>query len=55
MHTRTKYIDICHHFVRQAIKEKKLHLEHIPTADMTMDIFTKALPKIKHIKCMELL
>jgi len=55
MHTRTKHIDIRHHFVRQAIKEKKLRLEHVPTADMTADIFTKALPKIKHIKCVGLL
>lgn len=55
MHSRTKHIDIRHHFVRQAIKEDKLRVKHVPTADMAADIFTKALPKSKHIKCMECL
>lgn len=55
MHSRTKHIDIRHHFVRQAIKEDKLRVKHVPTADMAADIFTKALPKPKHIKCMECL
>jgi len=53
MHTRTRHTPSL--FVRGSKKKKALRLEHISIADMTADIFTKALPKIKHIKCMELL
>jgi hypothetical protein len=30
-----------------------IDIEYIPTGDMIADVFTKALPKIKHWKCME--
>jgi len=55
MHTRTKHIDIRHHFVRQAIKENKFCLKHVSTANMAADVFKKALPKLKHYKCIEIL
>jgi hypothetical protein len=45
---RTKHIDTKYHFVRDAYKNGKLQLEYIPTADMTADILTKALPREAH-------
>lgn len=49
-HARTKHIDIRFHFIRYAVKEKKIRLVYCPTDDMTANILTKALPsaKVKH-------
>jgi hypothetical protein len=44
---RTKHIDIWYHFVRQVAKSGVLELTYCPMDDMTVDIFTKALPKWK--------
>jgi hypothetical protein len=54
-HSRTKHIDNRHHFIRNAIQDHGIDIIHISTEDMPADIFTKALPKIKHKKCIELL
>lgn len=54
-HARTKHIDIRHHFIRDALKQNELKLEHISTKEMVADIFTKGLPKPKHEHCMKLL
>ncbi len=45
---RTKHIDTKYHFVRDAYRKGMLQLEYIPTADMTADIMTKALPREAH-------
>lgn len=50
-HSRTKHIDIRHHFVREVIEEGLVILEHIPTHEMAADIFTKALTKDLHWRC----
>jgi len=50
LYTRTKHIDMW-----QAIRENKLCLKHVPTADMAADILTKILPKFKHYKYIEFL
>ena len=47
-HSRTKHIDIRHHFIRQHITQKDIALEYIHTDENAADIFTKALPKSKH-------
>ncbi|KAI7958937.1 hypothetical protein MJO28_002728 [Puccinia striiformis f. sp. tritici] len=49
-HSRTKHIDVHYNYIREAVKYKEIVLEHIPTADMTADIMTKALDRVKHIK-----
>jgi hypothetical protein len=42
--SRTKHIDVRHHFIRQHITDGSFSVIWIPTADMTADIFTKPLP-----------
>jgi hypothetical protein len=42
-HSRTKHIDICHHFIRDLVEDKVVNLEHVATEEQVADIFTKAL------------
>jgi len=42
-HSRTKHIDIRHHFIRDLVEEKVVTLEHVDTEEQLADIFTKAL------------
>ena len=46
-HKRTKHFDTWNHYIRQKVKEKVIKIEYCPTSKMTVDIFTKALPKPK--------
>jgi hypothetical protein len=41
IHERTKHIDVRHHFVREAIINKKLNVQHILTANNLADIMTQ--------------
>ena len=54
-HARTKHIDIRHHFIREAIEDRKLSVVYIPTDDNPADIFTKPLAKAKFRRFVELL
>ena len=45
MHSRTKHIEIRHHFIRDQYQNGNIMLEYINTSDQLADIFTKALPK----------
>jgi len=42
-HSRTKHIDIRHHFIRDLVEEKIVTLEHVTTEEQLADIFTKAM------------
>jgi len=42
-HSRTKHIDIRHHFIKDLVEEKVVTLEHVDTEEKLIDIFTKAL------------
>lgn len=42
-HSRTKHIDIRHHFIRELVEDKAITLEHVSTENQLADIFTKAL------------
>ena len=42
-HSRTKHIDIRHHFIRDLVEEKIIALAHINTNSQLADLFTKAL------------
>lgn len=48
-HSRTKQIDIQHHFVRETILNKQVNITYCPTDDNLADILTNALPKPKHV------
>lgn len=50
-HSRSKHIDIRHHFVRQVVKDKIVNLEYLPTEHMPADVLTKSLTKDKHFNC----
>jgi hypothetical protein len=45
LHSRTKHIDIRHHFLRDHVEKKNIVLTHCRTEDQIADIFTKALNK----------
>lgn len=53
-HPRTKHIDIRFHFIREAVEDNKLTLEHLRTEDMPADLFTKALPhpRLEHLSAL---
>lgn len=45
---RTKHIDVHHHFIQECVESKEICLAYKPSSELEADIFTKALPKIKH-------
>ncbi|CAL8138375.1 unnamed protein product [Prunus armeniaca] len=47
-HSRTKHIDIRHHFIRDLVEDKILTLEFVPSEKQLADILTKALDFQKH-------
>jgi ribonuclease HI len=47
-HSRTKHIDIRHHFIREQIQAKEMEVEHCGTDEMIADVLTKGLAKQKH-------
>ncbi|KAL1191699.1 Retrovirus-related Pol polyprotein from transposon RE1 [Cardamine amara subsp. amara] len=42
-HSRTKHIDIRHHFIRELVKEKLIVVDHVSTEFQLADLFTKPL------------
>ena len=44
-HSRTKHIDIHHHFIREAIQDGVLDLRFCPTNEMIADVLTKPLSR----------
>jgi hypothetical protein len=54
-HARTKHIDLRYHFIREAVEDGKIKVKYIPTDDNVSDIFTKALPRPKFQRMVELL
>jgi hypothetical protein len=47
-HSRTKHIDIAHHFLRERVANKEVELVQVPTKDNTADILTKPLTRAEH-------
>ena len=54
-HARTKHIDVHYHFIREAVEDRKVAVQYIPTGDNVSDIFTKLLAKAKFRELAELL
>ena len=42
-HTKTKHIQIRHHFIRDNVEKGKVSLHYVSTTEQLADIFTKAL------------
>lgn len=54
-HKRSKHIDISFHFTRELVDKKEIIIHYLQTDYMPADIFTKALTKYKHDRCVEML
>lgn len=52
-HKRTKHIDIRYHFIRDAVRNKLVDVQHIPTQKMIADVLTKPLCRVNHQKCVQ--
>ena len=50
INTRTKHIDIAHHFMRDHIEQHRLRVLHMPTDRQLADMLTKSLGAHKHIQ-----
>lgn len=51
-HSRTKHIDVRHHFVRDMCEQSVIDLKYLSTDKMPADILTKGLCGMKHYECM---
>jgi hypothetical protein len=47
-HSKSKHIDVKHHFIREKVEENTLTTERVNTKDNLADILTKALPRDTH-------
>lgn len=50
-HSRTKHIDVRHHFVRDAVKNENIILKYMPSREMPADVLTKGLSRQMHQEC----
>jgi len=53
--SKAKHIDVLHHYTRELIQQRKIHLKFVTTAEQAADILTKALPTDKHVHDLDLL
>jgi hypothetical protein len=49
-HTRMKQIEVQHHHIREIVAKGEVSMIYCATKNMEVDIMTKSLPKIKHVK-----
>ena len=50
--SRSKHIDVRHHFIRDHVSKKQLEIKYLSTTELPADMFTKAVCKTQHNKCM---
>ncbi|KAJ1689849.1 hypothetical protein LUZ63_014004 [Rhynchospora breviuscula] len=50
LHSRTKHIEIRHHFIRDHVEKGDVELVYIDTKEQIADIFTKPLPTQQHLE-----
>ena len=46
-HSRSKHIDIKHHFIRETIAKGIVWLKHVISEDIAVDFFTKSLERVQ--------
>ena len=51
-HSKTKHIDVCHHFIRDHIKQGDIVVLFINTQEQLADIFTKPLDEARFCELM---
>ena len=49
-HSRTKHIDVCHHFIRDHQQKGDIYIESVDTKDQLANIFTKSLDEKRFCK-----
>ena len=49
-HQRTKHIDIKHHFIRELVEQNIISVEYVQSKRQLADIFTKGLPRPRHLE-----
>ena len=54
-HFKTKYIEICPHFIRELVENKNIVIKHITTDKQLTDIFTKAFDASCFVSLMKVL
>jgi len=54
-HSWTKHIDLCYHFIHEAVEDGKINVKYIPTSENVADIFTKPLARPKFVQFVEML
>jgi hypothetical protein len=54
-HSRTKHINLKHHYIRKTVEDEEVVIKYVKTGDQLTDIFTKALPCDKFVYLRELL
>ena len=47
-HSRTKYINVQHLFIREKLETQEICLKYCPTEDMITDVLNKPLAKDRH-------
>lgn len=52
-HSRTKHIDIQHHYIRDEIASRRIELSYVPTEEMIANGLTKALTHVKFHRFIE--
>ena len=52
-HSRTKHIDIQHHYIRDEVASQRIQLSYVPTEEMIADGLTKALTHVKFHRFIE--
>lgn len=52
-HRKSKHIDIRYHYTREVQQQGKVNVQFISTHNMTADMLTKSLPKIKLQRCID--
>ena len=49
-YSHMKHINLHYHFIHEAVEDKRIRMEYIPTGDNVADIFTKPLAKPKFVE-----
>lgn len=49
-HARTRHLDVKQHFIRQAVSSKQVKLQYVQTESNVADLFTKPLPRDRHLQ-----